>query len=141
MDAFRTAPLAFGLVSWFSSDGDVDDTEVESMQMGLSSSRRQASIFELPDLMATTKWFVYDVPHSPPLRSHREECSESEFEGGDFGPAVVDASSIRNPFFYSNLLYSYIICIHVYVLTLGIFMHVILPTSVFALGRRDLVSR
>ena len=78
----------------FLSDEDVDNTELGSMIRRLSSSRRQTSVFESPDLMVTTGWFVYDVPLPPRLCSRREECSESESGRGDSGFVVEDAGGI-----------------------------------------------
>lgn len=79
---FRDRPLAFRLVTAFSSDGDMDHTELGSVIRGLSRSRRHVSVFKSLDLMMTIRWFIYDVPPPLRLRSRHKERSESKSEGG-----------------------------------------------------------
>ena len=58
--SFGTAPLTFGPAADFPADYGIESSELALVVGSIPDSRRQGSLFESPDLMATTGWFMPD---------------------------------------------------------------------------------
>ena len=81
--AFEAAPLTFGPTADFPSVGDAEDSKLVAVIKAIPDSRRQGSLFESPDLMATTGWFVPEdkAPRRPTPSTEAMENPESEAGG------------------------------------------------------------
>ena len=86
--AFGVAPLVFGPVADFPPAGDIEGSELDAVIRAVPESRRQGTLFESPDLMARTGWFVPsdDVPSCPGPDAGATGDPESE-AGGSSAPS------------------------------------------------------
>ena len=86
--SFGVAPLVFGPVADFPPMGDIEGSELDAVIRAVPESRRQGTLFESPDLMARTGWFVPsdDAPLCPDLDAGVPEDPESE-AGGSSAPS------------------------------------------------------
>ena len=109
---FRGGAPNVWIAADFPSVGDAEDSELVAVIKAIPDSRWQGSLFESPDLMATTGWFVPEdeAPRRPCPGSEAVEDPESEAGGSSVPlPDAGGTNNIRTLFYRSFLLFLLII--------------------------------
>ena len=104
----RGSTLSFGPATDFPSVGDAEDSELVAVIKAILDVRRQGSLFESPDLMARTGWFV-PGDEAPPHSGLGTEDPESEAGGSSAPSPGVGGTSRAYAFALSrfSLYYAY----------------------------------
>ena len=92
--AFGTAPLTFGHVANFPTDRGIESSELALVVRAVPNSRRQRSLFEYLDLMATNGWFVPSDEGPQHARPSAEVVEDPESEAGGSTAPLSDAGGI-----------------------------------------------